>query len=61
MASVQRNKTPNECPEYDTKQFNSEAPVMLELWGMQSTTLVPSFADPLWPRVVGPGRFLSMG
>ena len=24
----------NECPGYDTKQSDGEAPVMLELWGM---------------------------
>ena len=28
--------------EYDTKQSDGEAPVMLELWGMESTTLLPS-------------------
>ena len=27
----------NECPGLDTKQSDSEVPVMLELWGMQST------------------------
>ena len=26
----------NECPEHDIKQSDGEAPVMLELWGMQS-------------------------
>ena len=26
--------SPNECPRYDTKQSDDEAPVMLELWGM---------------------------
>ena len=29
-------------PGYNSKQSNSEAPVMLELWGMQSTSLFPS-------------------
>ena len=34
-ASLQRGKTPsNECPEYNTKQSDSEFPVMLELWGI---------------------------
>ena len=42
---------------YDTKQSNGEAPVMLELWGMQSTPLPPGS---LWPRVVAPDRVLSM-
>ena len=26
---------------YDTKQFNGEGPVILELWGMQSTPSLP--------------------
>ena len=32
-ASLQKGKTPppNECPEYDTKQSDDEAPIMLEL------------------------------
>ena len=33
--SLQRGKTPtNECPAYDSKQFDGEAPVMLELLGI---------------------------
>ena len=32
----------NECPIYDTKQFDGETPV-LELWGMWSTSWLPSF------------------
>ena len=32
----------NEYPGYDTKQSDGEVPVMLELWGMQSTALMPS-------------------
>ena len=39
--------------EYDTKQSDGEVPVMLELWGMQST---PSLPGPLWLRVVAPNR-----
>ena len=39
----------NECPRYDTKQSDDEVPVMLELWGMQSTLSLPSILDPLWP------------
>ena len=34
---------------------------MPELWGMQSTTSLPSLPGPLWPRVVTPDRVLSMG
>ena len=29
--------SPNECPGYDTKQSDSEASVMPELWGIRST------------------------
>ena len=35
--------------------------VILELWGMLSTPLLPSLSVPLWPGVVAPGRALSMG
>ena len=42
----------NECPGYDSKQSDSEAPVMLELWGRWSTPLFPSLPGPLWPRMV---------
>ena len=34
---------------------------MLELWGMQSTPLLPSLPGSLWPKVVAPDRVLSMG
>ena len=37
----------NECPGYDTKQFDVEAPGMLELWGIQSTPSLPSFSESL--------------
>ena len=47
----------NDCPGYDTKQADCEVPVMLEFWGMWSTSLVPL----LRPRVVAPNRVLSMG
>ena len=52
---------PNECLEYDTKQSDGEASVMLELWGMQSTPSVPSLPGPLWPKVVARDRVLFMG
>ena len=60
-ASLQRGKTtPNNCPEYYTKQSDGEAPVLLELWEMNSTSLLPSLPGPLWPRVVAPVRVLPM-
>ena len=52
-----RPPTPNECPGYDTKQSNGEVPVMLELWGMQSSHSLPSLPAPLWPgedHLIGP-------
>ena len=35
--------------------------VILELWGMQSTPLLPSLSGSPWARVVTPDRALSMG
>ena len=52
---------PNECPGYDTKQSDDEAPVMRELWGMRSTPSLPLILGPLCPRMVAPNRALSMG
>ena len=52
---------PTSVLEYDTKQSDGEVPVMLELWGMWSTTLLPLLPGPLWPGVVAPDRALSMG
>ena len=52
---------PNECPGYDTKQSDSEVPVILKIWGMQSTHLLPSLPDLLGPGVEAPDRILSMG
>ena len=58
----QLQTTPNECPRYDTKQFDGEVPVMLELWGMQNTSSLLLLPGPLWLRVVAaPDRTLSMG
>ena len=38
---------PNECPVYDIKQSENEVPVMLELWEMPSTPLLPLLPGPL--------------
>ena len=51
----------NECPVYDTKQSDGDALLILELWGMQSTSSLLSLPGPLWPRVVAPDSILSMG
>ena len=53
--------SPKECPAYDSKQLDGEASVMLELWEMQITSLLPSFPGPFWLWVVAPDRVLSMG
>ena len=50
------NCTPNECPVYDTKQSDGEVPVVLELWGMRSTPLLPLLPGPLLPGVVAPDK-----
>ena len=36
----------NECPSM-TKKSDGEVPVMMELWGMQSTLSLPSLPAPL--------------
>ncbi len=55
------NQPPNECPGYETKQSDGEVPVMVELWGMQSTPSLLLLPGPLWPRMVAHDRALSMG
>ena len=48
-------------PRYDIKPFDGKAPVILELWRMWSTPLLPSLPGPLWPGVVAPDRVLIYG
>ena len=50
----------NESPGYDTKKYNGEVSVILELWGMLSIPLLPLLSGPIWPGVVAPDRFLSV-
>ena len=45
---------------YDAKQSHDEVPMMLGLWGMQSTLSLPLLPGPLWPGMVAPDRALSM-
>ena len=40
-------KGKDENPRYDTKQFDDEAPVILELWWIRSTTSLPLLPVPL--------------
>ena len=43
------------------KQSYSEAPVMLELWGMRSILSLPLLPGPIWLGIVATDRVLSMG
>ena len=43
------------------KLSDGEVPVMLKLWGIRSTPLLPLLPGQLWPGVVAPDRALSMG
>ena len=52
-------KKSNECPNYNTKQFDDGCPVMLELWEMQSISSLPSLPGPLWPGLVAPMCWLN--
>ena len=62
IAPLRRGKTPpNKCPGHYTKQSDGEVPMMLELWGMRSTSSLPLLPGPLWLRMVAPDRALSMG
>ena len=54
-------KLPQQMSWYDTKKSNGEAPVMLELWEMQSTPLSPLLQGSRWLGVVAPDRVLSIG
>ena len=49
----------NNCSGHNSKQSDCEAPVMLELWGMQSTPSLQLLPGPLWPGVVAPDSILS--
>ena len=57
-ASLERGKTqlPRVSCIWHTKQSDSEVLVMLELWGMQSTPLLPSVQGPLKPGVIAPDK-----
>ena len=46
----------NEYPVYNNKQYDGEAPVILELLGMRSTSSLPFLPCPLWPGVVAPEK-----
>ena len=47
------------CVLFDIKQSDSKA-VVLDLYGMWSTSSLPLLPGPFWPGVVAPERILSM-
>ena len=47
---------PQQVSWYDTKQSGGEVLVMLELWEMRSTPLLPSLPGPPWSGVVAPDK-----
>ena len=51
---------PVSCLEFNTKQSDGETSIMLEVWGMLSTSSLPWLSGPLCTGVVAPGRPLSM-
>ena len=51
--SIDGLDTTNECPRYDVKQSDCEAPA-LDIWGMWSTILLPLLPSPFYSRMVAP-------
>ena len=51
----------NDCPGYDTKQSNGEAPVILQLQRMQRTPFLTLLPGLIWPGVAAPDWIISMG
>ena len=45
--SVEGKDPSNKCSGYDTKQSDGEVPVILDLWGIQSTPSLSSLPGPL--------------
>ena len=61
-ASLLRDKTPpTSLLKMTQKQFDGEAPVMPELWGIQSTPSLPLLSGSLDSGEVAPDMVLSMG
>ena len=52
---------PDRISVYYIKQSNGKAPLMLELWGMQSIPSLPSRPGSLRSGVVAPDSVQSMG
>ena len=61
-ASLQRGKTPpTRVLVYDTKQSDGEAPVILELWEVRSTRLLPSLPGQLFLWMLASDRVPLIG
>ena len=60
--SLKTGKTPptDECPGYNTRQSDGEAPVQ-DLWEMWSTSSLSLLPGPLWPGMVVPIRISFLG
>ena len=55
-SKVRHIHTHNECRRYVTKQLDGEGAVILKLWVMRSTLLLPSLPGPLPDRVLYMGQ-----
>ena len=58
--SSERYPPPKSVLDMTQNNLIGEAPVMMELWEMQSNPSLPSLPGPLWPGVIAPDRSLSM-
>ena len=58
--STEGQNSPDECPEYYTKQYDGNVSLMQKVWRILSTALLPSLPGLIWPRVVTPDRVLPM-
>ena len=59
--STEGYDSPSECPWYNIKQSDGETAVILQLWEMLNTPLLPLLPDPVRPRMVASNRFPSIG
>ena len=58
-ASLQKGTTPTSLLDI-TQKSDSEAWVILELWGKRSTPSLPPLSSLPWPGVIAPDRVLSL-
>ena len=52
---------PKECPRYDAKQYDGEAPVMCSAFPKTPTSSLALLPGPLCPGMIAPDRALTMG